>query len=307
MGLFGGGKDWNVIGVLFEKKGHVQINGNRAKGANAEKVRDAVKRHPRAVFWAVFNQKRTFVEGGPGRGQGIRLDRGLSVHRTQSGESQAVAQILTMLEQGKTDKAATGWEVALQTKSSDDGHDHSLRIMIIHFGPGRIRLVQGDITARGSRRVVNAANARLAGGGGVDGAIHRAAGPSLMEETRRRYPQGCPTGDAVATSAGNLRARYVFHAVGPVWRGGMQQEAKLLASAYRRCLELALEHECRSIAFPAISTGVYSYPTDLAADCSLKTVRDFLLDRAEPLEARFVLFDAGTYGAFARVLESMAD
>jgi len=179
--------------------------------------------------------------------------------------------------------------------------------MIIHFGPGRIRLVQGDITDEEVDAVVNAANARLAGGGGVDGAIHRAAGPSLMEETRRRYPQGCATGDAVATSAGNLRARYVFHAVGPVWRGGMQQEAKLLASAYRRCLELALEHECRSIAFPAISTGVYSYPTDLAADCSLKTVRDFLLDKAEPLEVRFVLFDAGTYGAFARVLESMAD
>ncbi len=87
----------------------------------------------------------------------------------------------------------------------------------------------------------------------------------------------------------------------------MQQESKLLAAAYRRCLELAFEHQCRSIAFPAISTGVYSYPTDLAADCSLKTVRDFLLDRAETLEARFVLFDAGTYGAFARVLEGMAD
>jgi O-acetyl-ADP-ribose deacetylase len=179
--------------------------------------------------------------------------------------------------------------------------------MIIHFGPGRIRLVQGDITAEEVDAVVNAANSRLAGGGGVDGAIHRAAGPSVMEETRRRYPQGCPTGDAVVTSAGNLRARYVFHAVGPVWRGGMQQESKLLASAYRRCMELALEHECRSIAFPAISTGVYSYPTDLAADCSLKTVRDFLLDRAQSLEARFVLFDGGTYGAFARVLESMAD
>jgi O-acetyl-ADP-ribose deacetylase (regulator of RNase III) len=179
--------------------------------------------------------------------------------------------------------------------------------MIIHFGPGRIRLVQGSITDEEVDAVVNAANARLAGGGGVDGAIHRAAGPSLLEETRRRYPQGCPTGDAVPTSAGNLRARYVFHAVGPVWRGGMQQETKLLASTYRRCLELALELECRSIAFPAISTGVYSYPTDLAADCSLKTVRDFLLDKAQPLEARFVLFEAGKYGAFARVLESMAD
>ena len=177
--------------------------------------------------------------------------------------------------------------------------------MLIHFGPGRIRLVQGDITHEEVDAIVNAANAHLAGGGGVDGAIHRAGGPR-DGETRLRYPQGCPTGDAVATAAGKLRARYVFHAVGPVWRGGMQQESKLLASVYRRCLELAVEHECRSIAFPAISTGVYSYPTDLAADCSLKTVRDFLLDRL-PLEARFVLFDAGTYGAFARVLEGMAD
>jgi O-acetyl-ADP-ribose deacetylase (regulator of RNase III) len=179
--------------------------------------------------------------------------------------------------------------------------------MLVHFGPARIVLVQGDITTQDVDAIVNAANAQLAGGGGVDGAIHRAAGPSLMEETRRRYPQGCPTGSAVATSAGHLRARFVFHAVGPVWRGGMQKESKLLASAYRRCLELAVENGCRSIAFPAISTGVYSYPTDLAADGSLKTVRDYLLDRGEPFEARFVLFDAGTYGAFARVLEGMTD
>jgi O-acetyl-ADP-ribose deacetylase len=179
--------------------------------------------------------------------------------------------------------------------------------MLIHFGPGRIRLVQGNIVDEEVDAIVNAANARLAGGGGVDGAIHRAAGPSLMEETRRRYPQGCPTGDAVATSAGNLRARHVFHAVGHVWRGGMQQESNLLASAIRRCLELAVEHQCGSIAFPAISTGIYAYPTDLAADCSLKAARDFLLELAQPLEVRFVLFDAGTYGAFARVLEAMAD
>lgn len=179
--------------------------------------------------------------------------------------------------------------------------------MLIHFGPGRIRLVQGNITDQEVDAVVNAANSQLAGGGGVDGAIHRAAGPTLMEETRHRYPQGCATGDAVVTAAGKLSARYVFHAVGPIWRGGLQQESKLLAAAIRRCLELAVEHDCRSVAFPAISTGVYSYPTDLAADCSLKAARDFLLDRAPSLEARFVLFDAGTYGAFARVLEEMAD
>jgi O-acetyl-ADP-ribose deacetylase len=179
--------------------------------------------------------------------------------------------------------------------------------MLIHFGPAQIRLVQGDITRQEVDAIVNAANSQLAGGGGVDGAVHRAGGPTLMQETRNRYPQGCPTGDAVVTSAGNLRAKYVIHAVGPVWRGGMQQESRQLASTYRRCLELAVEHRCRSIAFPAISTGVYSYPVDLAADCSLKTVRDFLLELAQPFEARFVLFDAGTFGAFSRVLEAMAD
>jgi len=179
--------------------------------------------------------------------------------------------------------------------------------MRVYFGPAQVALVQGDITEQDVDATVNAANAELAGGGGVDGAIHRAAGPSLMEETRRRYPQGCRTGDAVPTAAGLLRAQHVFHAVGPIWRGGQQQEAKLLASVYRRCLELAVGYQCRSIAFPAISTGVYGYPRDLAANCSLKTVRDFVLELARPLEVRFVLFDAGSYGAFARVLEEMAD
>jgi len=154
---------------------------------------------------------------------------------------------------------------------------------------------------------VNAANAQLAGGGGVDGAIHRAAGPDLMRETQTRYPQGCPTGDAVATSAGNLRSRFVFHAVGPVWRGGYRGEPKLLASAYRRCLELAIEHACQSIAFPAISTGVYGYPMDLAAECALRTTREFVVERSQPPLVRFVLFDGGAYGAFARVLEAMTE
>ena len=120
MGLFGGGKDWNVIGVLFEKKGHVQINGNRAKGASAEKVRDAVKRHPRAVFWAVFNQKRSFVEGGPGAGKEFVSIEAFQYIERNLAKAKPVAQILALLEQGKTDKAATGWEVALMGKSSDD-------------------------------------------------------------------------------------------------------------------------------------------------------------------------------------------
>lgn len=179
--------------------------------------------------------------------------------------------------------------------------------MRVSFGPAEIVLLQGDIAEQDADAIVNAANSELAGGGGVDGAIHRAAGPTLLEETRRRYPQGCRTGDAVVTAAGLLRARHVFHAVGPVWRGGQQQESKLLASAYRRCLDLAVEYECRSIAFPAISAGAYGYPRDLAATCGLTSVRDFLLELARPFEARFVLFDAGTYGAFSRVLDEMAD
>lgn len=177
--------------------------------------------------------------------------------------------------------------------------------MFAQVGPARLELTQGDITRQVIDAIVNAANSALAGGGGVDGALHRAAGPLLMEQTRTRYPQGCPTGSAVVTDAGRLSARFVFHAVGPVWRGGTQGEPPLLAGAFRRCLELAREHQCAGIAFPAISTGVYGYPKDLAAEVALCVTRDFLQRYAEPLLVRFVLFDAGTYGAFARVLEGI--
>lgn len=175
--------------------------------------------------------------------------------------------------------------------------------MFVRFGNCRLELVQGDITTQAVDAIVNAANAALAGGGGVDGAIHAAAGPGLMQETRTRYPDGCPTGQAVATGAGRLPAKFVFHAVGPVWQGGVKQEASLLAGAYRRCLALAVEHKCQSIAFPAISTGIYGYPTDLAAETSLGAVRDFLIAQGQPALVRFVLFSGGSFGAFARVLE----
>jgi O-acetyl-ADP-ribose deacetylase (regulator of RNase III) len=176
----------------------------------------------------------------------------------------------------------------------------------VQFGRHRIELVRGDITTQQVDAVVNAANSALAGGGGVDGAIHRAAGPSVMEETRRRYPRGCPTGEAVVTAAGHLPARFIFHAVGPVWQGGHRGEPDLLRSAYRRCLELAIAHDCRSVAFPAISTGIYGYPMDLAAETALEEIRRFLVEQATaaPLTVRMVLFDAGAYAAFARVLES---
>lgn len=177
--------------------------------------------------------------------------------------------------------------------------------MFVIIGSCRLELLQGDITRQQVDAIVNAANAELAGGGGVDGAIHRAGGPTLMNETRTKFPQGCSPGSAVPTSAGNLPAKFVFHAVGPIWRGGQDGEPDLLRSAFATCLELAVEHQCESLAFPAISTGVYGYPKDMAAETSLQTIHQFLNTRQQPKLVRMVLFDGGTYGAFARALESM--
>jgi len=168
-----------------------------------------------------------------------------------------------------------------------------------------IELHQGDITDEQVDAIVNAANAHLAGGGGVDGAIHRRGGPEIMAETARRYPQGCPTGSAVITGAGQLPAKYVIHAVGPRWRGGHRGEAEQLAGAYRRSLELALEHDCRSIALPALSAGAYGYPLDQACRVALDVTRHFLLENERPELARFVLFSAGAYGAFAAALDEL--
>ena len=159
------------------------------------------------------------------------------------------------------------------------------------------RTGQGDITAQAVDALVNAANSHLAGGGGVDWAIHRAGGPEIMAETERRYPHGCPTGSAVISGAGRLPAKYVIHAVGPVWRGGTSGEAELLAGAYRRAFELALEHECQ-IALPALSTGAYGYPLDEASRVALRVAQEFLSSQGKPAVARFVLFSAGA-GAFA--------
>ncbi|MBM81371.1 MAG: O-acetyl-ADP-ribose deacetylase [Planctomycetaceae bacterium] len=177
--------------------------------------------------------------------------------------------------------------------------------MIVQFGDCRIELVQGDITQQEVDAIVNAANSALMGGSGVDGAIHRVGGPSIMAETDSLYPNGCPTGSAVPSTAGNLSAKYVLHAVGPVWHGGTKGESEMLASAYRTCLELAVQNGCKSIAFPALSTGVYGYPMDLAAEQSLSVAREFLIEKKKPSVVRFVLFGDGAYGAFARVLESL--
>lgn len=169
-----------------------------------------------------------------------------------------------------------------------------------------LELVEGDVTLQEVDAVVNAANSHLAGGGGVDGAIHRRGGPSIMAETDREYPDGCPTGSAVISGAGNLPAKHVIHAVGPVWHGGQRQEAQLLAGAYRRCLELAVEHRCASLAFPSLSTGAYGYPIDQAARVALAATTEFLKQHGKPGLVRFVLFGAGAYRVFAAALEELS-
>lgn len=153
----------------------------------------------------------------------------------------------------------------------------------------RIRLIQGDITTLAVDAIVNAANRTLLGGGGVDGAIHRAAGPELLEACR--LLQGCDTGQAKITPGFQLPASYVIHTVGPVWRGGKQGEAELLRSCYRNSLQLGLDKGLLSVAFPNISTGVYRFPKDLAAKIASTTVTEFLEEKASNLEVLFVVFD----------------
>ena len=166
-----------------------------------------------------------------------------------------------------------------------------------------LELTKGDVTRQKVDAIVNAANQALAGGGGVDGAIHRHGGPSIMAETDRRCPDGCPTGSAVISSAGDLEAKYVIHAVGPIWSDGSRGEPKLLAGVYRRCLDLALEHDCYSVAFPSLSTGAYRYPLDQAATIALSTAIAFLKKHGQPGLVRFVLFDDRAYSAFETALE----
>ena len=169
-----------------------------------------------------------------------------------------------------------------------------------------LKLVQGDIAAQDCTAVVTAANKELMGGGGVDGVIHRAAGPELLRAIQRLG--GTPTGTAVITPAFDLEGRgvqYVIHAVGPIWRGGNSGEAELLAGAYRRSLELAVEHGCSCIAFPSLSTGVYGYPTEKAAPVALATIQAFLEIHPE-LEVRMVLYDHGSLNVFQRELARLA-
>jgi O-acetyl-ADP-ribose deacetylase (regulator of RNase III) len=168
-----------------------------------------------------------------------------------------------------------------------------------------LRLLVGNIVTVPVDAMANAANGGLRGGGGVDGAIHTAGGPAIMHELDRIRPNDAllPAGKVVATSAGRLPAKYVFHAVGPIWRGGYYGEPEALAACYRNSLSMAEERGCKSISFPSISTGVYGYPVDRAASVALREVASFLRDRASSVAAvTFVLFDKATYDAYEESL-----
>jgi O-acetyl-ADP-ribose deacetylase (regulator of RNase III) len=171
----------------------------------------------------------------------------------------------------------------------------------------QVCMIQGDIAKQATDAIVNAANSSLMGGGGVDGAIHRGGGPAILEECKQIVArQGrLPTGQAVITTGGNLKARYVIHTVGPVWHGGGGNEAELLRSAYRECLKLASDNKLGSIAFPSISTGAYGYPVDEAAKTAIDTVVSFLKEQTTSLkEILFVLFDSGTHQSYCSALQA---
>lgn len=189
------------------------------------------------------------------------------------------------------------------------GHDECQTAKVIDGV--RIRLFQGDITEQEVDAIVNAANTTLLGGGGVDGAIHRRGGPAILEECRKIHDErgGCPTGEAVITGGGNLRARYVIHTVGPVWSGGQKGEEALLRAAYRSSLERAREHRLARVAFPSISTGAYRYPIEKASRVALETVAGAISTehlRGEGLEeVRFVLFSSGDFETYRRALAEL--
>lgn len=167
---------------------------------------------------------------------------------------------------------------------------------------GVIEIIQGDITHQEVDAIVNAANCSLLGGGGVDGAIHRAAGPELLAECRTLG--GCETGKAKITKGYRLKAKYVIHTPGPVWHGGRKGEPELLASCYRSCLELASANSCKTVDFPSISTGVYHFPLEQASVIAISTIRAYLAEHSEIERVRMVCFDAGTKAAYEKALNN---
>ena len=171
------------------------------------------------------------------------------------------------------------------------------------FGNCQVHLLQGDITTENVDAIVNAANDRLAGGGGVDGAIHNAGGPTIMEECRKIG--GCPVGQAVLTSGGDLPARYVLHTVGPVWQDGDHQEDDLLRSCYRQCLRLAVEYELKSVSFPSISTGAYGFPIRRAAKIALTTTRECIEQSSALDTVRFVCFSENDLEVYRKTLAEL--
>ena len=175
--------------------------------------------------------------------------------------------------------------------------------MQVTIGSAVLELKQGDITRQDIQAIANAANAALAGGGGVDGAIHRAGGPEIMEELKTKYT-GCPTGSAVITGGGRLKASYVIHAVGPRYRG-KPEDKKLLRAAYLSALNLCTKHAIASIAFPSISTGIYGYPLAEASQIALATVIEYLAGHHDIACVRFVLFDNITYEQYKKTLKEL--
>ena len=172
-----------------------------------------------------------------------------------------------------------------------------------------LRLVQGDITEQDVDVIVNAANSSLMGGGGVDGAIHRKGGPTILEECKQirssEWPEGLPTGNDVITSGGKLKARYVIHTVGPIWRGGKSGEKELLRNAYRNSMKLAVQKKLKNISFPSISTGAYGYPIDEAARTALSTVKEFLEQKNSLEEVNFVLFTQSDLNIYQNIAREM--
>lgn len=179
----------------------------------------------------------------------------------------------------------------------------------LKIGKAKLCLKRGDITKEETDAIVNAANSSLMGGGGVDGAIHRAGGPAILEACKEIVARigYLPPGQAVITTGGNLKARYVIHTVGPIWQEGRKGEAEVLTSAYRESLQLAADHGLKSISFPSISTGAYRYPVAAAAEIALRTVCEFLQRESSLEEVSFVLFDEGTFASYAKALQAIKE